>query len=93
MLNLFLVILIVISSIYLLNNSQYARPIKKMSGYIKITGIFLFCVLLMLIVNQYIMSTPILNKVVGETMLHLTVFLTLLLQIFCAYRSKKQQKV
>ena len=93
MLNLILVILIVISSFYLLNNSQYALPIKKMSGYSKVIGIFLFCALLILIVNQYIMSAPILNKDVGETMLHLTIFLTFSLQAICAYRIKKTQKV
>lgn len=93
MLNIILVILILISSVYLLNNSKYALSIKKMSGYTKITGAFLFCALLILVVNQYIMSVPILDKGIGETILLLTIFLTFLLQVICAYRSKKEQKV
>jgi hypothetical protein len=92
MVNVILVILTLISTIYLLNNSQYALPIKKMSGYAKIIGLFLFCTLLILIVNQYIISAPILNKKVGETMLHLTIFLTFLLQAICAHRIKKATK-
>jgi hypothetical protein len=92
-LNLTLVILTVISCIYLLNNSQYALSIKERSGYVKIIVIFLLCVLLILVVNKYLMKTPILNIDVGETMLHLTTFSIFLLQAICVYRSKKQQKV
>jgi len=88
-----LVVLNVIPSLYILNNIKYVPPIKKMSVYAKVIGIFLFCAFLILIVNQYIISTPILNKEVGEIMLYLTILLANSLLAICAYRNKVTQKV